>query len=375
MMTSNIDVLDGLVNGVMGTVVKITEGAKPLGQPQAIAVRFDNERVGRNSRAEYPGSTEVDSGCVLIQAHTEQISYRGQKYTRHQFPLKLCWACTIHKVQGMTLPQIVVSMEGIFKPGMGYVALSRVTSLEGLFLKDLDTKYIYCDKKVKASIESMPEKDLSGTMPIYDMAEDKFVVVFHNVQGLSNKVDDIMANPEMKHANIIAVTETWQNQNNAIQLSGFCAEVQRREVGDRGGVAIYVKDSLAGSYVRVTANAAGLEYVALTFAELNISVCVVYKPHSVSRASLEEGLHRILLALPPGRDVILGGDLNIDLLGDPHRNVVGLPESYVQLIIQPTTSYGSLLDHIYVKAYALANYTSGVCQTYYSDHDPTFVSF
>ncbi len=235
MMTSNIDVLDGLVNGVMGTVVKIIEGAKPLGQPQAIAVRFDNERVGRNSRAENPGSTEVDTGCVLVQAHTEQISHRGQKYTRHQFPLKLCWACTIHKVQGMTLPQIVVSMEGIFKPGMGYVALSRVTSLDGLFLKDLDTKYIYCDKKVKASIESMPEKDLSDTLPLCNMAENKFVVVFHNVQGLSSKVDDIVANPEMKHANIIAVSETWQNQNNVITLPGYCAEVQSRVDGDRGG--------------------------------------------------------------------------------------------------------------------------------------------
>ncbi len=80
-----------------------------------------------------------------------------------------------------------------------------------------------------------------------------------------------------------------------------------------------------------------LEYVALTFVELNVSVCVVYRPKSVSGASFEEGLRRILLELPPGRHVILGGD--IDLLGDPHRNVAGIPELYVQLITQPTTTY------------------------------------
>ncbi len=142
-----------------------------------------------------------------------------------------------------------------------------------------------------------------------------------------------------------------------------------------GGVGIYVRDSLAGTYERVTANVTELEYVALTFAELNVSVCVVYRPNSVTRASFEEGLCRILLELPPGRDIILGGDFNIDLLGDPHRNTIGIPESYVQLITQPTTTYGSLLDHIYVKAHDLTNYSSGVCQTYYSDHDATYVCF
>ncbi len=145
--------------------------------------------------------------------------------------------------------------------------------------------------------------------------------------------------------------------------------------GGGGGVGIYVRDSLTGSYERVTANVAGLEYVALTFAELSVSVCVVYRPNRVPRALFEEGLHKILLELPPARDVILGGDFNIDLLGEPQRNVLRIPQSYVQLITQPTTTYGSLLDHVYVKAYDLTKYCSGVCRTYYSDHDPTFVCF
>ena len=54
MMTSNINVGDGLVNGVIGTVIRIIEGNKPLGQPQAVYVRFDNDRVGLNARAVSP---------------------------------------------------------------------------------------------------------------------------------------------------------------------------------------------------------------------------------------------------------------------------------------------------------------------------------
>ena len=55
---------------------------------------------------------------------------------RLQFPLALAWACTVHKVQGLTLKKIVISFD-LFKQrsfnyGQTYVALSRATSIQGL---------------------------------------------------------------------------------------------------------------------------------------------------------------------------------------------------------------------------------------------------
>ena len=53
-----------------------------------------------------------------------------------QYPLKLAWAATIHKCQGQTFDKVMIDMDyGAFAHGQTYVALSRVVSLDGLFLR------------------------------------------------------------------------------------------------------------------------------------------------------------------------------------------------------------------------------------------------
>ena len=52
----------------------------------------------------------------------------------HQYPLRLAWAITIHKSQGLTFSKLIIDAENAFANGQVYVALSRCTSLEGLVL-------------------------------------------------------------------------------------------------------------------------------------------------------------------------------------------------------------------------------------------------
>lgn len=73
-----------------------------------------------------------------------------------QVPLILAWALTIHKSQGATLDAAEIDVgSGIFECGQTYVALSRVKSLQGLYLTSFDARRIRINKKVKEFYESL----------------------------------------------------------------------------------------------------------------------------------------------------------------------------------------------------------------------------
>lgn len=100
---------EGLVNGSRGVVVDFHENS-------SVSVRFDTGQVVRLDR-----ETFQQNGSV------------GSLY-RKQLPLKLGWALTVHKSQGMTLSRAEVQLDDTFSCGQAYVALSRLTSYAGLWI-------------------------------------------------------------------------------------------------------------------------------------------------------------------------------------------------------------------------------------------------
>jgi hypothetical protein len=83
---------------------------------------------------------ELASGKrIRVEPHEWSLTEDGKtKATATQLPLRLAWAITIHKSQGMSLDGAVIDLSRSFTPGMGYVALSRVRSVDGVFLQGIN---------------------------------------------------------------------------------------------------------------------------------------------------------------------------------------------------------------------------------------------
>ena len=136
MCIANIALEQGIANGTQGIVEDF------VGVDNAPLIRFNNGTVKTLSRY-----------CW----QSEDYPTIGFK----QYPVVLAWATTIHKMQGSSLEQAIMDLgSNVFEAGQIYVGLSRVKSLEGLYLTKFNPRVIKTNPKVREFYRQLPTLDI-----------------------------------------------------------------------------------------------------------------------------------------------------------------------------------------------------------------------
>ena len=149
-------------------------------------------------------------------------------------------ATTIHKVQGLTLDEIVVDMQGRFSPGQVYVACSRVKSLQGLYILNYNPSAIKQSDKVEKEMARLSTQ-LVETVPCPNfrkLIDKTFTIALLNVRSISAKLPDIVIDTNIQKADIICFCETWllpSEESPCIKHDHVVLRCDRTTTGIRGG--------------------------------------------------------------------------------------------------------------------------------------------
>jgi ATP-dependent exoDNAse (exonuclease V) alpha subunit len=207
MLIANVNVSDGLSNGVIGTVRGIIEH---VGKVVSVQVQFENPTVGRQAQDENAYRHQYPR-CVDVQRLQITFAYgkgRTVQITRSQYSLTLAFGCTIHKVQGLTLEAVVISMHSRFGAGQAYVAMSRVRTLQGLHFLNFDARKIVVSKDVVTEMNRLQK--LSITLPdsadlLRSLNNEIVKIVLLNVRSLHSHRSDVINDTVVQQCDIICL--------------------------------------------------------------------------------------------------------------------------------------------------------------------------
>ena len=252
---------------------------------------------------------------------------KSAQVVRKQFPLRPASAKTVHRSQGDAQSQVVVNLNTRRTiPHIHYVALSRVTTIEGLYITDLCESKINVDPKVVQEMQLLRNEyklDLCFT-PLYMLANTDLKICYLNARSLHKHIEDVRKDINHLSADIAIFTETRFSQhdpNEMYAIEGY--ELFRNDETSNvnrpyHGTAVYSRLRMFNGYP-CARNCHGIEVtVAKTVEHPDLIIIGIYRSPRVVLSSLLSAI-RTTLEENPSSQVIFMGDFNVNWLDEVER--------------------------------------------------------
>ena len=214
-------------------------------------VEFENEIIGQKVRNVYKHLYKHAINCkwTPIMSISKQFNV-GRKHievSRQQFPLRPAAAKTVHRSQGTTVNNIVVNLSGRAFSHIHYVALSRVRSMDGLYITDLNENKIHVDENV---VEEMLRLRATPLDLSSKFDKSQTTVMYINCRSLHKHIEDLNSIALLREMSIVVCSETrfMHKDQTDYKLAGFNCdrfdEPTSTEQRPSHGMCIYYKSGI-----------------------------------------------------------------------------------------------------------------------------------
>ena len=374
MLTYNVDTSDGLTNGAFGELVGIMEDSK--GNISKLIVKFDQTTIGKEKRRlnpeisrKYPDGTMIEKVNFPFSISKSKTSVVNTANVI-QFPIRLAFACTAHKVQGATIPKpkkLIINVTDTFTAAMIYVMLSRVCSLDQiLILNEFDKCKMYPNKKALEELKRIEEISMNRNPTKWEQViEGELRVGSLNCRSLRKHHGDIVTDKDLLLCDIICLEETWletYDQAEDLEIQGYNIHINSRGKGK--GLAIYYKHDYFKHEFDIKE-----DYMQLSkFSSRTIDIIVLYKSQQETQGNLNQAIE---IMTQRSEAALVLGDFNFCYNNDSFNAVTKYMKErkFKQLIAEPTHIEGNLLDQAYLRDVKKElKVTAEVHGKYYTDH-------
>lgn len=377
-VTTNIDVADGLFNGATGVLQQIDENSG------VVFIKFDDSKVGKKARTVYPSFERgIDSSWTPVMKQKKEFSASSSvSVVREQYPLSPAEAITINKSQGQSVESAVVHLDKGMDRSLLYVAFSRVTNINGLYLIGKFVPPKPPSFKHGPTIEMKRMRQDALLIPKFQhlrqVPNGTIQIISHNVQSLRIHAKSIESDPVYFLSHLLLLQETWLHNKELISIKGFAENTRSCTTGVvRGrGTIIYNNDSLHVQKLNSAQYKSNDndQYFELSACKIgNITFLNAYLSPNCSTSFFTSCFDQYFSILNSS-NVVLCGDFNDDILQSDAR-INYFQQNYGLNLVSPkeaTTTNGTCLDAVFTNCsdYNIEVY---IYETYFSYHKPLLI--